>query len=137
MSTGRRLRVQFAHGARYDGTIIDFDPTNPPQNFGRPTLERQAGFPFQLEDTITFLGVRFCRRVALGAHFREILTRYQHQRGNLSRRAGQSLGLDASVLRITHNAVVSSLVRYGLLVIGSCIPDDLANKIRADLIVCG
>ena len=39
------------------------------------------------------------------------------------------MGLDASVLRVTHDALISSLLRYGLVLTGSSLPDDLMNKI--------
>ena len=37
-------------------------------------------------------------------------------------------------MRITHDAIITSPLRYGLVVFGSCCPDDLANRVDTAII---
>ena len=48
--------------------------------------------------------------------------------------ARTSWGLDASVLRVTHDALMTSLLRYGLVFTGPGFPDDLMNRIDTGVI---
>ena len=52
----------------------------------------------------------------------------------LARVAHTTWGLDASVLAVTHDALITSLLRYDLILTGSCLPDDLLNKIDTGII---
>ena len=38
-------------------------------------------------------------------------------------------------MQITHDAVILSLVRYGLTILGSCTPEDLVNQIDVQIII--
>ena len=44
------------------------------------------------------------------------------------------MGLETSSLRVTHDAVITSLIRYGLLILGSCLPEDLIDKMDVQII---
>ena len=39
-----------------------------------------------------------------------------------------------SILKATHDAVISSLIWYGLLIFGSCLPEDLVNRLDVQVI---
>ena len=48
--------------------------------------------------------------------------------------AHRKWGLETTVLRISSDAIISSLLRYGLTVLGSGLPEDLVNKIDVQII---
>ena len=62
------------------------------------------------------------------------VTRAQMRTGILATQARTTWGLEISVLRITHDAIITSLLRYGLEAVGSRCPDDIANRIDAAII---
>ena len=70
----------------------------------------------------------FDRHFSLDTHSAAALSRAQRRQEILSHVAHSSWGLESSVLRLTHDALVYSLMRYGLLVVRPCGPDDLINK---------
>ena len=39
-----------------------------------------------------------------------------------------SWGLEASILRVAHDAVIVSLIRYGLTIAGPCLPEDMETR---------
>ena len=51
------------------------------------------------------------------------------RQGLLARASRQSWGLGTGLLRVTHSAVITSILRYGLAVLGSCMPPDLFDKL--------
>ena len=87
------------------------------------------GYPFPLQETVKVLGVLLDSHVTLDEHFRALMSGAQIRQGILTRVARMTWGLDTGVLRATHDALITSLLRYGLTLTGSCLPDDLLNKL--------
>ena len=52
----------------------------------------------------------------------------------MARAAHSSWVLGTPILRVTHDALISILLRYGLAVLGSCAPDDLINRLETQVI---
>ena len=52
----------------------------------------------------------------------------------LKKVASSRWGLEVGVLRMTHDALLGSLLRYALAVAGSCLPPDLSQKIDTRLV---
>ena len=48
--------------------------------------------------------------------------------------AHRKLGLATAVLRITRDAVLTSVLRYGLALLGSRLPEDLAGKVDVQIV---
>ena len=68
---------------------------------------------------------------AIDDHFKGIAAKAQLREGVLSKVADTRWGIEAGVLKIAHDAVITSLLRYGLVVTGSRSPSDLLHRINA------
>ena len=44
------------------------------------------------------------------------------------------MALETDILCVTHDALIVSLLRYGLAVAGSCVPDDLLTRMEAHIV---
>ena len=91
-------------------------------------------FPFPVDDAAKILGVRIDNHLTLDVHFRYLLCRLQVRQAVLSRVAKQKWGLDTAIIKITHDALITSFVRFGLIMVGSCLPDDLDNRMDTQII---
>ena len=64
------------------------------------------------------IGIQLDVNMALDGHLQSIVSRAQGRQGILSRAAGSSWGLETSALRVTCDALITSLLRYGLTMAG-------------------
>ena len=139
--------MQLVHEARYLDAPLDFDPFEEVEPSGSPQVRAPAetcddndnnpteeNSPLPLEDTVKILGILLDKHLTLDDHFRDLLRRSQMRQAVLARIAKQKWGLDSTILKITHDALVTSFVRYGLILVGSCLPDDLANRMDTQVI---
>ena len=110
--------------------MVEFDPFDHPNLASRADIGAD-GFPYPLEEHIKVLGMYLEDHFAMDMHITSLLTRAQLGQGILAKLARSTWGLETSALRITHEAIITSLLRYGLVVFGSCCPDDLANRVGA------
>ena len=133
LSTKTRQRRQYQHDASYDHTLLEFDPQTQPSLTTRAEMDSD-GFPYPLEESIKILGIRIDDHFSMDAGVEDLLARSQLRQGILAKLARTTWGLETSVLRITHDALISSILRYGLTIVGSCCPDDLANRIDVAII---
>ena len=133
MTTKTRLRRQHEHDAPYNNSLLDFDPFEHPSLASRREQESE-GFPFTLEANLKVLGVILDDHLTMDANIQAMLSRAQLRQGILAKMAKTTWGLETGVLRITHNAIITSLLRYALTLIGSTSPDDLVNRIDAAII---
>ena len=136
-STKKRLLEQYRSEATYSALTrdepLDFDPYEDPQ----PSKDNRSWlppFPFPLADEIKILGVTFDRHGSFDGHFAQVLAKARIRQGLLARVSHYSWGLETTILQITHDAVILSLVRYGLAILGSCYPEDLANQMDIQII---
>ena len=74
------------------------------------------------------LGVQMDPFMSLDGHWQTLVHKAQGRMGVLARLARRKWGLDTVVLKMTHDSVVTSLLRYGLVITGSCMPPDLMAK---------
>ena len=75
------------------------------------------------------LGVWLDTHLALDDQFRSLLRKTKVRQGLLARVASSVWGLGTTVRKVTHDALLTSLLRYELIVMGSCLPDDLIDKV--------
>ena len=114
--------------AKHNRQLLEFDPsTDPPL----PTRANVAanGFLHPLGDAVGILGVTFHEHVALDEHMRAMTAKAQQRKGILTKKARSKWGPEASILRVTHNALKSSLLCYARAATGSYFLDDLVNLI--------
>ena len=132
-TTRTRLRIQFTREARVIADMLDFDPED---TIPHIVDERSGteGFPYPVADEMAILGITFDPHMTLDAHFKVLLAKAQLRQGILTRVARTSWGLETTILKVTHDALLTSLLRYGLVVMGSCIPDDLMDKLDTQII---
>ena len=72
--------------------------------------------------------------MTLDDHFTSPLKRSQLRQGLLVRVARMTWVLNTTVLRITHDAIVTSPLRYGLVLAGPCPPHDLMTRVDTQVI---
>ena len=129
----RELRTrEVCHGDVIRAAILDFDPMedlpiSPPEGTTRHP------FPFLLADEVRILGVLFDRHLTMDGQYASILAKARLRQAILSRVSHTTWGLETLVLKVTYDAIMSSLLRYGLTVLGSCWPEDLANAMDVNI----
>ena len=92
------------------------------------------GFPYPLADNMRALGVQMDEWLTLDEHYKGVFARAQVRQGVLAEVAHSSWGLETSILRITHDALITSMLRYGLTLTGSCLPGDLISRVDTQVI---
>ena len=99
---------------------LEFDP------YEEGAFGRERGvYPLPLSESVRVLALLFDRSFSLGDHFCRMTHRAQGRQGVMSRVAKARWGLETGVLRMTLSAVIVSLIRYGLTVLGNCLPPDM------------
>ena len=127
-STKTRLRKQYAAEAAASEMLLELGPVV--RSVVPPQSELDArGFPYPPVSEMKVLGVYLDSRMALDEHFQMLSHKAQLRQGILARAAVASWDLDALVLKVTHDALITGLLRYALVLTGSGLPDDLLNKI--------
>ena len=84
--------------------------------------------------TMKVLGVTQDPYLTLDDHYAGMVAKAQVRQGILSRVAGYTWGLETGALRMTHDAVIGSLLRYALTFTGSCLPPDLMERINTQVV---
>ena len=130
-NTEKRMETQNRALAGLLKEILDFDPYQ-----DIPTIEDNFwdGFPFPVTPTLRILGVAIDMFFSLDEHFRDPVAKAQLRQGILEKVAGTKWGLEVGVLKMTHDAVITSLLRYALVVTGSCLPPDLFRRANTQII---
>ena len=126
--THTRLRDQYCLEARWTAGAIDFDPAQETPEEPRP-IGLDRAFPYPLSPTLKVLGIIIDRHFTFDSHCTALFAKSRTRQGIMASVARRGWGLETAVLRITHDALITSLLRYGLSVLGSCVPDDLINRI--------
>ena len=133
LATKTRRARMYAQAARFSDVQLELDPFDHPA-LQRPELIDAYGFPYPLAESMRVLGVQLDEYMTLDEHLQSILSRAQVRQGILAKVAHSSWGLETSVLRVTYDALLTSLLRYGLTMVGSCLTDDLVAKIDVHII---
>ena len=76
------------------------------------------------------LGVLFDPFMSMDRNWQILTHKAQGRMGVLARLARFKWGLETGVLKMTHESIVTSLLRYGLVISGSCMPPDLMAKME-------
>ena len=121
--------------------MVEFDPWGSTGESQEVRLRRQ--FPAPLTETIRILGVVFDTYLTLDDHHRGLVTRAQIRQAILRKIGNLRWGVEVGILRITTEAVIGSLLRYGSVIMGNCMPPDLLREIDTQVInvakrrICG
>ena len=127
-TTHARVRDQYCREAQWTANTLDFHPNQETPTEPRPKdLDRP--FPYPLSSALKVLGITIDRHFTFDSHCSALLAKSRTRQGILSSVAHRGWGLETAVLRITHDALVTSLLRYGLNILGSTMPEDLINRI--------
>ena len=129
LSTPARVRDRLMREERLRLMREESDPTAEVTGGIEPREWMDENFPFPLKAVVRVLGVDIDWYLSFDEHFASTLKKAQVRQGLLSRVARSSWGLEWGVLRMTHDAVITSLMRYALCIVGSCLPTDLFRKL--------
>ena len=127
LTTKKRQRELQELEAAIDDTILEFDPYEDID--GITAEERNQGYPYPLAENIRVLGVLLDRHMQLDAQVESLLAKAQVRQGILKKVAGSKWGLEVGILSMTHDALINSLLRYALAIMGAHLPQDLLQKI--------
>ena len=75
----------------------------------------QSRLPFEWKDTIRILGVMFGPLLSFETHIETLLCRARARHGVITSLAHSNWGLETGIMRTTHNALLVSLTRYGMV----------------------
>ena len=128
MSTRPRVKREYQREAPSGTTDLDFHPLE--AETGELRAKPPDACPAPLSESTRVLGAANDWSLVLDAHLQTVPTRARVRQGILRRVARTMWGLETAALRITHNAVITSLLRYGVVLVGSCAPGDLCNKME-------
>ena len=97
-------------------------------------MSESGPVPLPLEHFIKIFGVAFDRHLTFDSHFAVTLAKYRIRQGISARVARSTWVLEISVLSATHDAIATSLLRYGVATLGSGMPEDLITKMDVQII---
>ena len=101
---------------RLQDLLATFSEGNlPPGNF--PNGKKQQ-LPYNYTESFKILGVLFDSHLGFQQHFHQVIKRASVRHGVMATLAQRRWGLEASILRSTHAALLTSLMTYGLVATG-------------------
>ena len=128
LATRARPQRQYQRGAKLGCPVVEHGLEGGPPLRDRRQMECQ-GYLCPLSDTVRVLGALLDNHMTLGDHFRTLMAKAQGRQGILAKVARVTWGLNSAALRVTHDALITTLLRYGLVLTGSCWPDDLMRRL--------
>ena len=81
-------------------------------------MSMRAGLPYTYTSVFRVLGVTFDERLCFADHVAGVLRRVLIRQGVLAQLVHRTWRLAVAVIRSTHSALITSLIRYGLVVTG-------------------
>ena len=130
-STKARVEAQHREVAKLLRETLDYDPRTPPTT---QECNFWDGFPFPVTPTIRILGVAIDMFFAMDDHYRDLVAKARLRQGILKKVTSTHWGLEIGVLKMTHDAIITSLLRYALVLTGSCFPPDLLKRTNTQII---
>ena len=88
--------------------VLDFDPG---RSIPAEDMNFWDGFPYPAAEYMETLGLTAVMHFALDDYYQDIVNRAQMRQGILSRVARCKWGMDTGVMKMTHDAVITSLLR--------------------------
>ena len=85
--------------------------------------------PYKYMKTIKLLGLQLDERLGFATHLAGILQKAIVRHGIMAQLASTTWGLEAGVLRSTHIALITSLIRYGFTTYGGHIYEKLMDRL--------
>ena len=125
-----RLQAQYREAARNTAIRVAFDPY---AEMGQKEGDSED-LPFPLTEEVKVLGIQFDHRMTMDTQMENLRAKAQLRQEILAKVSRQGWGLEAGLLQITHSAVITSLLRYRLVVQGSCMPPDLFGRIETNIV---
>ena len=80
------------------------------------------------------LGIIIDQQFASDAQCAALLAKSRTRQSILTNIAHRKWGVETAVPRITHDALINRLLRYGMNILGSCLPEDLIDKLDVHVI---
>ena len=121
LGTKMRRKRQYALAAREDETWLEFDLEEQEALPAQHILDAR-GFPYPIAENMRVLGVQLAEWFSLDSYYQALFSRAQVRQGVLAKVAHSSWGLETSILRVTHGAIITSLLRYGLTLVAHASP---------------
>ena len=87
-------------------------------------------FPYKHVESFRLLGVTFDNKFSFGAQLERVLSLSKKRLAIMGKVAGFAWGLETNMLRLTGDTLITSLLRYGLAVVGSGLSDDSMRRIN-------
>ena len=86
--------------------------------------------PYTYADLFKVLGVTLDHVMGFETHVTDVIGRVLVRQGVMAQLARRTCGIEVGVLRSTHGALITSLVRYGLAVAGGFASEQLLNRLE-------
>ena len=83
----------------------------PDQKIPKTRMNFWGGFPFPVTSTLRVLGVTLDMFFYLDDHYQDILIKAQRRHGILAKVANAGWGLEKGALQMTHDSVITTLLR--------------------------
>ena len=131
--TRTRQREQYRAEAAWTEEALDSDPAIETPVESQP-VGQEGKFPYPLQPSIKVLGIIIDKLCTLDAQCAVLMAKARTRQSVPTNIAHRKWGMETTILRITHDALVNSPMRYGMNSIGSCMPEDLVNKLDVHII---
>ena len=95
---------------------------------GRP--RGKCAFPYKNTESFRLLGVTFDNKFSFGAQLERVLSLSKKRLAIMGKVAGFAWGLETNMLRLTGDTLITSLLRYGLAVVGSGLSDEAMRRVN-------
>ena len=126
-TTKTRLKEQNQKSAERCRRLPGFDRETHPPLPSRANLAAH-GFPFPLYGSVKILGLTVDEYFASDERIKIMSAKAQVRQGILSKVAQRTWGLETAILGLTRDTLVTSLMYYAIVVVGSCEPGHLINR---------
>ena len=133
-TTRNRIAQQRKAGGRYVVARLDFEVGGGADQMNAQVIQRDTGYPFPLSTEMEILGITIDPWFTLDAHYQKMVAKAPVRQGILNRLAKARWGLEVGVQKMARDSVIGSILRYGLVLTGSCFPPDLMRKMNTQIL---
>ena len=133
-TTRNRIAQQRKAEGRYVVARLDFEVGGGADQMNAQVIQRDTGYPFPLSTEMEILGITIDPWFTLDAHYQKMVAKAPVRQGILNRLAKARWGLEVGVQKMARDSVIGSILRYGLVLTGSCFPPDLMRKMNTQIL---